>query len=340
MTQYRGLFEVKADLALRQDLPEANIDLNGYRLRLRNGPVADDGHVHLLIAVLIGESASIKEAVDDLQAALAEHLDYLSFATQSRFEIVECKSVVDWTPGLKERQVLVMQRFDPRFPPNPELDYATVETAAAFIGAKLPQFLKTAFSAYRAGCIDKVQTDQFKSFFSVLELIAENIIEKAKVPISCQACKKNLVCSACSTEAMRTPFAKQAIEEIIEKITGHTKSTIAKNIFLFRNGLTHGRRTKSMEKEYGEPLEKYVNIVGQLAWRALLNAAGPYLGEGAALKFSSHDGKFVVGNVRASSLLVMTQASAGDVPTEDEIPTAQIKQIVTFDMNHAEKHPD
>lgn len=329
MPRFRALFDVQADLVLPPETPELNINIKGYELRITNGPEGDDKHVHQLVAVLIGESESLEDSVDELRSVLSDHLDYFSFVTQSRFEIIGCRSIVDWTPGLKDRELLNMQHFDPRLPPSRELFPPLTATIQVFLNLDLPQYIKTALRAFRHGCIDKVKEDQFKSFFAALEVIAENLVEKARVPISCAACKENLVCLACGSAAMRTPMQRLAIEQLIEKITGHPTSKVAPNVFNFRNGLTHGRRTSSMEKDYGEPLEKYVDVLGGLSFHAIVNACGEYLADGPELNFSGH-GSFVVGSLVPTMKGLMTQMTPGPVPTDAEIPTAAISLITEF----------
>jgi hypothetical protein len=59
-----------------------------------NGPPGADGHVSGMKVTVVGPSASLDTARDDLQGALADQPNLLTLATQSRFKIVAPRRVM------------------------------------------------------------------------------------------------------------------------------------------------------------------------------------------------------------------------------------------------------
>jgi hypothetical protein len=328
MPQFRADFGVKGDLVFPQSVPLADLAFVGCTVRLRNDAPADDGHVEGLVATVIGPCDSLDSAPDELRDVLVEWLDALSFATHSRFEVVGCRRAIEWEPGLRQRRMIVMQHFDPRFPPAPELDAERFSPALALAAANLPGYLKGALRSFRYGCIDRQLDSQFSRYWAAFEVVAENNKETAQVPITCPSCRASLRCDACGELAVRTPMAKQAIEALTAVLRPHDYGELLRRLFKVRNGLTHGRSVHSIEAEIKCPLAQCIDEVALLAWHAILRAAKPYLGDDVG-QFSSF-GTFVVGELTPRMLLEVEQRSEGDHPTEGELPQTSISMQTRF----------
>lgn len=168
------------------------------------------------------------------------------------------------------------------------------------------------------------------SFFRVVELVAEHRVEKQRVPLRCAACKGALECPSCGEEATRTPFGRAAIDSLIKGVTGEEDPKLSKVLFGFRNGLTHGRRVKSIDKEYGVAAEACVDQIANLAWAAISSEVGPLCRDWDRMYFATY-GSVVVPVLQARVVGLMTQQSEGPLPREEEIPEATITMQTSFD---------
>ena len=330
MPRFRCLFDVDTDLVLPDGAPEMRFEGRSFLTRLSNAPRAADGHVHSLQAVVIGPSESMIDSMLDLRAALAEQLDLLAFSTKTRFKIIGCRSVIQWDDGLKQREIFLIHYSDPRRPPAPELHAELAATVNTFLSVETSSRVGAAIRAFRYGCIAPSPEEQVASFFRSVELIAEEKSEAQEVVIVCPKCRTGLCCTACGQPAMRKPMAKQAIEELIEGITGRSDPKLNKMLFGFRNGLTHGRRTQSIEKQFKAPINQCVETLASFAWTAISSELGPKCPTWDNLFFATY-GSVVVPTLLARAVGVMTQGSDGLVPRDDEIPTATTTLITSFD---------
>jgi hypothetical protein len=99
-----------------------------------------------------------------------------------------------------------------------------------------------ALKYFRYGLLDEQPEDQFMWLWLALEIVAENLKEKVRVPIACSACGANVKCAHCGDEPMRIPMAKQAIEQLIATVVDEKSiAEVAKRQFAARNGLMHGQ---------------------------------------------------------------------------------------------------
>ncbi|MEO8154018.1 MAG: hypothetical protein ABI605_13180 [Rhizobacter sp.] len=323
MPAFRADFEVWTDLVIPEGVANLEIDTGGFSLHVSNAARGEDGHVHHLVAKVIGEAPSLEEAGTIMRSVLAERLDAMCFATHSRFEITRCLQVIDWTPNLEMRELYAIGTIDPRLPPSPELGAELHETINWIAQAEMPNAARAALRSFRYACIARQVDAQFSGFWSAMEVSLEYLKTKQRVPVICGNCKANMVCAACGKPSMRTPMAKQAIDEHIQKEIGGDWAAASRELFVVRNGLAHGRRSSSIEAELGQPIARYVEMVATMSWNSIMEVIGPLLdGKNWNPVFATH-GSFVVGRLEQKARLQIGK-SAGEVPTEDELPRVEI----------------
>lgn len=329
MPTFRCEFEVKGDLVLPAHVNELKLNSKaGFTTAFRNGPLDSEGHVTRLDAIVIGPAESVDSAEEKLRHNLAEQLDMLAFVTHSRFQIIASRRLIEWEVDQKTRKFKVFHTEDARYPPDPELIQEYLETVLAVDQATPPAFTRTALKYFRYGLLDKQPEDQFMRLWLALEIIAENVKEKDRVPITCPACKAAMKCGSCGAEPTRVPFAKQAIESLIAQITGAAALAVAKRQFIARNGLMHGRRCESIEEECKMPMHAIVDELGTLTWHAIMSTIP--LGDGPQLAFGHRNGEFANKSVVMSILGEFDHTGDGPHPTEDKIPSVEIKLLTTF----------
>lgn len=330
MPTFRCEFDVRGDLVLKKGTHELQLSSKaGYTTKFRNGPVDSEGHATGLVAIVIGTAESIDTAKDELRQALAKQLDLLSFSTQSRFKILAPRRLIAWDANQKEYQYKIFHTVDSRYPPSPELIQEFLETVQA-LDQVTPAFTRTALKYFRYGLLDDLPEDQFMRLWLSLEILAENEKEKKQVQLTCSKCSAVMKCSACGFEPIRIPMAKQAIENLITKITGTDAPDVIKRQFIARNSLMHGGSPRSTEKECKMPLSVIVNELGAVTWEAILSTIP--LGAGAPPAFGHRDGEFTNESLVTALLgsFDHNHIDGGPYPAEDKIPTVKITMLTTF----------
>lgn len=328
MPQFRCDFDVKSDLVLQQ--PDRGLTfttVSGHTLTFRNGPLDAANNAVGLAASVCGQAESMGSAEGELRKVLAEQLDLLALVTSSRYEIVAPRRLMEWEPGQKKRQIRYFHVADSRYPPVQDLDDEYLETVQHLDRAGPPPYTRAALRFLRYGMVTRLPEDQFMQFWLALEIIAENIKDPARVPITCPSCKAAWKCHSCDVEPTRVPIAKQAIESLIYRIAGVTASEVAKRQFAARNGLMHGRQAASIEKECKLPMDIIVNELALIAWKAVLSTI-PVVAD-APLMFAHRDGQFT--NMARRSSFIGTFDHNGDGPHPDEsmLPKVEISLVAT-----------
>ena len=325
MPTFRCEYKVTSDLVLGDENKQLNItDTDGIEFRFSNGPDDDDGNAKYLIATVIGNVDTPETAEKQLRSYLAQFLDLLTFSTHSRFIIDEPIRLVEWEADKKERLFRVYNSVDARYPPEPDLIQDFLNSASILDNAQPKPFVRTALKYFRYGTLDKQPEDQYMRFWLSLEILAENIKEADPIPIKCPECHTALTCSACGTEPTRTPMAKQAIENLIERIVGKDWREVSKRQFIVRNGLIHGSSTESVEKKSKVPLTQAVNELARLVWNAIRINITLTDGDASKLVLGHRGGDFVVATLVASAFGSFNHSGDGQHPSDEKIPDVKM----------------
>lgn len=238
--------------------------------------------------------------------------------------------MIEWEPNQQERKYKVFHTVDMRYPPDPELIGQYLETVQTLDNATAPGFTRTALRYFRYGLLDSEPEDQFMRLWLSLEIVAENLKDKVRVPITCHECNGAMTCGACGAKQTRIPMAKQAIENLITKITGEAAPAVAKRQFTARNGLMHGRSRESVEAECRTPLSAIVDELGAITWTAIMSTIP--LGSGPELNFGHRGGEFANNSLVMSVVGMLDHSGDGPHPTDDKIPNVQIAMLTTFNQ--------
>jgi hypothetical protein len=78
-------------------------------------------------------------------------------------------------------------------------------------------------------------------------LIAEITKETSPVSDKCQRCHTDLFCPSCNTISEHRPFAKQAIEALLNRL--NVARGRQRDLLYIRNGIMHGRSREEIEEE-------------------------------------------------------------------------------------------
>lgn len=329
MPTFRAEFDVKSALVLPRDAPPQSLRaLDGQsEIVLRNGPLDENGHVALLDVLVIGESSDVNEASYDLRSLLVDQLDLLTYVTHARFEVRQCRRVVEWEPFQKSRTFVMLQTFDAHYPPSPDLFLACLKTANAISTGNPSASVRQAFHYFRMGVLARSSEDQFHQFWLTLETIAEGRKTPMRVPIPCPACNGPLMCEACGETPTTRPMANQAILDVITEIVRPEPDKVFRKLLRVRHHLVHGRSTESIEEELKQPLTDIVNDAAKAAWFAiqlgLPSLEGP-------ITFGHMGGDFQYREIVAGPHGAFEHIGPDAHPSDDKIPTVTITLNTRF----------
>lgn len=324
MPTFRCEFAIIGDLVLPPDLPELVLKGSGdLTVTFKNDPINKEGHPVGLLAIVIGTATTLADAHDELGRGLAEQLDLLAFATHSRFTIVKPLRVFEWDAGQARRKFRIFHKSDARDPPEPLLEAPYLDTVVALGKASPPAFARTALKYFRYGLLDDQPQDQFMRLWLALEVVAENLKEKERVPIVCSVCGANAKCGACGDEPTRIPMAKQAIDQLISLSTGKRAAEISKMLFTARNGLMHGRTREAIEADCKEPMNAIVDELGRITWNAIMSTI-PLKNDWRSLAFGYRGGEFANMTLIVAMLGSFDHKGDAPHPAEDALPNAKI----------------
>ena len=248
-----------------------------------------------------------------------------SFTTSMPFRVKVLRSVVDWTPGLREREGILFTHHPANGGPHPVLDVTTFQSAVRVLGAPLSVALRRAIRWFSNGVSSDYLDDQFYHFWLAAELIA--IETKAPDPVhdACSKCRGPLYCQACNTHPKHRPYPKQAIQALFRRHITDTPEDFFAYCDRYRNALMHGEDVESIEECSNVKFENVVNSLGKLVWAALLSvtlnkmAASGESGELPVLETNL----FVNHHLRVGLNLIVTSRDP-DRPSLSDLPSFEV----------------
>ncbi len=244
-----------------------------YEVELSNAPASSGDDENLSVQIIL--SAPDKESAAELnETHLREFLRLLAFITSTGFKITRKICLVDWTPGIFQREAL---QYSSHLVEGPieALSSQLLDTAKMLHQWGVSPALETALRWYSAGVNAKTMEDQFQLFWFVIELIAVSTKEPELVADKCQKCRGELYCATCNEISKHRPFEKQAIEMLLNK-TGLPEPLID-DLFYVRNNLLHGEPREKIEatmksRDSNFEFHKIIDSIGKTAWTVILNA--------------------------------------------------------------------
>jgi hypothetical protein len=267
-----------ADFVLDSDLCLAGgtgpLTLNGpdggFSLILAN---ADADHAFpdaVLSAQLIFEADSIDEKIRTIACdKLSEALNCLSFATSRKFALRRLKRVIDWTPGVIERDAMIYQETPEWDLAEPALDQTFLDTTGRLLAMQSGNDQRAAMRWYRLGIQAGNPEEQFSCFWFSLEIAGETLKGKDKVPSKCPRCQGKLFCETCKDYPMHRRYAGEAIQQVIERVHPENSEEVFKALQLIRHTLMHGGRIASVLDQLPCTEQEAVNKLAFVTWRAI-----------------------------------------------------------------------
>ncbi len=244
-----------------------------FEIHISDEPDGNRKNEALSVQIIVS-APDIQSAEEITQAHLEKFLHMLSFVTSMGYKISRRICLIDWTPGISQRELF--QYSDKLEQPIERLLASDLlETTNLLHTWEASEVLEMGLRWYAAGVRSKIMEDQFQFFWFVIELIADSTSDVKKVTDKCQKCRGDLHCKSCNELSTHKPFSKQLIEHLLSR-TGLSEDKI-KDLFLVRNKLLHGTSRQEIEKiiqekSSGFSFDKAVDLLGKTSWTAILNS--------------------------------------------------------------------
>jgi hypothetical protein len=273
MRKFLVEYEVLAHGCLSDEIPAKLLraEVRGAEIQLSNLQVDQGLEEPLLRAIVIMGGEHIEQAELPSGELLREYLTHLSLITCMTFRIHRLCRIVDWTPGLAERDCIDVSRFVADDRPYKCLIEELLESARNVLEVNTDIAIKRAVRWFANGVGSQYPDDQFQYFWQSIELVAQVEKPTSKVPDSCSRCKGNLFCPACNIVPTHRPYAKQAIQLLFQRTVKGDHARLYEVANDFRNAIAHGEDLTAVESKHKVEIDKLVNSLGQLARAALVN---------------------------------------------------------------------
>lgn len=264
-------FILDSDLCLSEGAePLALHDPNdGFSLVLGNA-VADHAMPDaVLSAQLIFDADSFEDIRSIACAKLAEALNCLSYATNRKFRLKFLKRIIDWTPGIVEREAIIYVETPEWEFAEPSLDDTFIDSAERLLAMQSSESQQAAMRWYRLGVEAEVLEEQLSYFWFALEIAAETLKSGEKVPSKCPRCQEALYCEKCGQHPMHRRYAGEAIQQLIERVHPEDANEIFRALQKIRHTLMHGGRIASVIDELPCDEQQAANKLAFVTWQAI-----------------------------------------------------------------------
>jgi len=225
----------------------------------------------MLSLQLIFEAPTLQEAPDIADERLAECLNMIAFVTGAGVRRHRIKQIVDCAPVSGMRECLVWADSAGHDNPQPFLDHNIMVSMERLLQSDLPPAVHRAMRWYRIGISESIPDDQFQYFWFALEILAEHQKSPEKMADKCPLCKSPLYCEKCEMHPTHRPYAKQAIQTLIQTVDKTCDDETIATLDRTRNALMHGGTLEETERDPSSNGQHIVDVLGKIVFRALMN---------------------------------------------------------------------
>ncbi|MDO9043589.1 MAG: hypothetical protein Q7U64_14810 [Desulfocapsaceae bacterium] len=266
-------YEIESDLSVVTDAIRLKIQHpNGrFQVRIKNIVRQDYSSPFLISLQIIFDSPNLNEAKALAEDNLVECLNMLVLVTGAGVRLNRIKNIVDCTPTSGMRDCLVWDESVVHDDPIPFLNESIMSSIEHLLQFELSPAVKRALKWYRIGIYESIQEDQFQYFWFALEILAEHQKPPEKVTDKCPKCKSSLYCETCRTHPTHKPYAKQAIQALIQSVVKTFDDEIFMDLDKTRNALMHGAIFNEIEHKLSKTSEEIIDLLGKILFKAFVN---------------------------------------------------------------------
>lgn len=320
-------YDVDSDLCLPESRGPLKIHgANGeFELSLSNAHPDHALPAAALAARLVFETENFDNIRDIAGQKLAAALSCLAYATNRKFVLRRLKRVIDWTPGIVERDAIVYAEAPVNGDPEPLLDEAFALTAERFLSMQSGDEQKAAMRWYKLGIQAEVLEEQFQYFWFALEIAAQSLKGTDKVHSLCPHCHSSLFCESCQKHPVHKRYPGEAIKQMIERVHPKDSDEVFEALQLVRHSLMHGSILDSVQAQLPCTGEQAVETLAYVSWQAIglmFSESDPHPNETMALGQSEQ----LIRKTMVASARVRTTLLRGDPndPRIEDFPTIEV----------------
>lgn len=266
-------YYLESDLSLPENAqPLGYEDPYGrYALTLKNATGEKRPARAVLSAEMLLEADDLRAAAEAAPLLMADALNFLVLATNHMFRVLLLRRVVDWTPGIVNRQALVFAEVDERDEAVPILEQALVDSAVALSSVSADPAQHAALRWYRLGVQAGHPDEQFSYFWFALEIAAEAMKGPEKVAHHCPHCQGDLYCPTCEKTPVHRRYAGEAIAQMIDRVLPKPEaaSEVHGTLSKVRHALMHGGRIEDAVTNLPCDEAQAVNTLATVTWHAI-----------------------------------------------------------------------
>ncbi len=281
----------------------------------------------VLAARLVFEAESLHGSRVVADEYIHQSLNALSYATGHPFTYNSLRQIVDWTPGVEMRELLRFLETPMRDLAEPWLEGEFGQTVEHFLVVQAGARQQTALRWFRLGLATDNLEDQFSYFWFALEIAAEALKDKEKVPSACPHCRSPLYCEPCGKHPLHKKYPGQAIQALVERHVEGDGAEIFSTLQRIRHTLMHGDRISSVIDSLPCTQDEALNSlchITQTALEEMFSVPAPQPARRLVMGRSS--------DVTRKKLVVTMHASVGmggdrDNPEFDQVPNIEVSMV-------------
>jgi hypothetical protein len=315
-----------ADFCLPENDPPLVVrgPFDTYTLTLSNTDAAHHASTGVLAARLVFDANDLHTARPIADDYIGFCLNALTYITGHAFGYNSLKQIVDWSPGKTMRELIRYVETPMRDLAEPALGTEFGPTMEHFLVTQAGEKQQTALRWFRLGLqADKVE-DQFTYFWFALEIAAEALKDREKVPSACPHCRGPLYCEACEKHPLHKKYPGQAIKALVDRYADSENPDIFHCLQKIRNTLMHRNRIASVIDSLPCNETDAVNALAHITQEAL--------GEMFTVKNENPPSRLVMArssDVTRKKIVMSVHASVGmggdpDKPTFSDLPNIEV----------------
>ena len=240
-----------------------------FELTLSNTENGRELSKNVLSAQLIFEAVSLDNAREESFGKVALALNCLSSVTNRKFALTVLKRIIDWTPGVTERNALIYVETPEWDTAEPALCNAFVGTAERLLSMQSGERQQIAMRWYRFGLHAETADEQFSCFWFALEIASQALKGNEKSPSKCPKCHHPLRCENCNELPTHRKYPGEAIRQMVECVHPESADEVFTTLQRIRHTLMHGGRIASVIHEFLCNEEQVVNKLAFVTWHAI-----------------------------------------------------------------------
>lgn len=268
--QWLADFTIASLLKLPAASPSLTFDdpEGGFKAHLTNAP--DDATDHALRLRVVLPAANKEDAEQDARGHAERFLHLLTFVTQAPFRVVKLRRLVDWTPGIAQREMVIFY-VRPSHQIIGDLEDGFVKSAEALAAIAVSELTARAMRWFAAAVRAPIMSDQFQYFWFVIELLAPSSSAE-KVTDKCSHCQTVMHCPTCNGPSTHRPYPAQRIRQFLKSLG--VPESVVKGVESCRHRLMHGATHEELEAHCqtlpdAPTFQIVIDAMGEAAWRAI-----------------------------------------------------------------------